>query len=593
MSQKQALSDLANEVLSHTRLEEVIGSRIDIKKRNANYVACCPFHDEKTPSFHINTVNQFYHCFGCKKSGNAIHFLREYDKMSFIESLEYLARQAGIDLPTIKPKSSSVDQAAQQCLADVATTYQRALSQHVAAKQYLAERGINHEIQQNFAIGYAAEAWQTISQQHADTAEKRQHLLDQGMILSKNGRDYDRFRHRLMFPIRNPQGKVIAFGGRTLGNDPAKYLNSPKTSLFNKSHVLYGLFEMQQATRQIERIIVMEGYMDVVSAHQHGIHNVVATLGTASNQSHIKQCLRYCNHIVFCFDGDAAGKKAAWHALCEALPIMHDDLVMQFLMLENGDDPDSFLRTYGKAAFLKACDQATPLSDFLFNHFESSSDTLDARAKSARSISEHIQRMPTGLLKTLLTKRLAQQLEISAEDLLNSRTPHAPTVTSVAEPATRVESHAVSKPKASASQKLIEYSTQLCLQFTSGLIFPSEINTLRSLIAEFSCESPHLKLMLWLIKQIQQTETPQVGSIITQIEHEKAREWLAQQAAKTLQIDNATANDELKVTCQRIIRQLADSAAEKLITLSKSRALETHEQDKVKRLLQLIAQSGI
>lgn len=365
-------------LLSRADVVQVINQRVPLKKAGTSYKACCPFHDEKSPSFNVSQTKQFYHCFGCGASGDALKFLMEYDGLSFVEAVESLAAQYGMDVPReqlspAKQKAQQVKQQQQRDLYDVmhlaAKFYRHQLRDHAGssdAKAYLKARGLNADIAKTFVIGFAPPGWDSLVSGLKADAKLKQQLIEVGLLVEKEGgKLYDRFRHRIMFPIRDGRGRVVAFGGRVLGDDQPKYLNSPETPIFHKSYALYGLYEMRQTRQKFDHILVVEGYMDVVALAQFGVQNAVATLGTATTVEHLEMLFRQVNEVVFCFDGDAAGLKAAWKALELALPMMEQERSVKFLFLPQGEDPDSMIRQDGLEGFQNRVAAALPLSAFL------------------------------------------------------------------------------------------------------------------------------------------------------------------------------------------------------------------------------------
>src|SRR5690554_2828626 len=357
------------DLLDRVDLAELIGSRITLKKAGANYKACCPFHDEKTPSFNVRPDKGFYHCFGCGAHGDAISFVREFEGLGFTDAVEELARRAGLEVPYDQAAKQEIQQA--RTLTDAldfaSRFYHSALHgpQGSFARDYLKQRGLDSSIIQQYQIGFAPGTGTALY----DAAPKdlKGPLIETRTVSDQYGRPRDLFRNRVMFPIRNSRGKTIAFGGRTLGDDKAKYINSPESDVFHKSREIYGLYEAKQALKQLDKLLVVEGYMDVIALAQHGIHYAVATLGTATNQDSLTALLRQVRHIVFCFDGDQAGFRAADRAMDNALELMADGLHLQFLMLPEGEDPDTLIRKEGAEAFQKRIEAATPLSRYLFD----------------------------------------------------------------------------------------------------------------------------------------------------------------------------------------------------------------------------------
>jgi len=357
------------DLLDRVDLAELIGSRITLKKAGANYKACCPFHDEKTPSFNVRPDKGFYHCFGCGAHGDAISFVREFEGLGFTEAVEELAKRAGLEVPYDQSARQEIQQA--RTLTDAldyaSRFYQSALRspQGEFARDYLRQRGLDDNIIQLYQLGYAPATGTALFD--ACNRDLQGPLLETGTVSDKYGRPRDLFRNRVMFPIRNSRGKTVAFGGRTLGDDKAKYINSPESDVFHKSREIYGLYEAKQAIRQLDKLLVVEGYMDVIALAQHDIHFAVATLGTATNQDSLTALLRQVRHLVFCFDGDQAGFRAADRALENALELMADGMHLQFLMLPDGEDPDTLIRKEGPEAFQKRIEGATPLSRYLFD----------------------------------------------------------------------------------------------------------------------------------------------------------------------------------------------------------------------------------
>ncbi|UZE95886.1 DNA primase [Alkalimarinus alittae] len=360
-----------DDLLGRINIVELISSRVRLKKSGGSYKACCPFHEEKTPSFNVIPDKQFYHCFGCGASGNAIVFLREYENLSFNEAVEELARTAGMDVPRDEAIQKQYD--ASQLLIDAlefaSDFYQQQLQKHPLkehAQQYLSKRGLSSEIIKAYKLGFAPTEKSNLAP--LSSKERLKALIDTKIVFSEDGRTpFDLFRNRIMFPIRNTRGKTIAFGGRTLGNDKAKYINSPESSVFHKSHEIYGIYEVYKANRTIDKLLVCEGYMDVVSLAQYGVTYAVAMLGTATNQDNLNALLRHSNHLVFCFDGDTAGLNAAHKAMHNCLPLIQDGVQIQFLLLPEGEDPDTMIRKEGKSSFEARITQARPLSSFFFD----------------------------------------------------------------------------------------------------------------------------------------------------------------------------------------------------------------------------------
>lgn len=411
-----------DDLISRTDIVEVINARVQLKKAGREYKACCPFHDEKTPSFTVVPAKQFYHCFGCGANGSALGFLMQHDHLSFVEAVEELASLAGVDVPREAGTSGATrtDEGLYTILEQAGHHYVAQLKQTPSAVDYLKGRGISGAIAKEYGLGYAPDNWDGLADEFGSSEQTSQRLKTTGMVISRDhGGFYDRFRGRLMFPIRDVRGRVIAFGGRVLGKGEPKYLNSPETTLFHKGRELYGLFEARKALRDIESLIVVEGYMDVVGLAQHGVRNAVATLGTATTAEHLRRIFRITHQIVFCFDGDRAGRAAAWRALTNALPEVREGREIRFLFLPDGHDPDSLVRKEGQQGFEDRLQKALPLSDYLVKELASQVNlgTVEGRAKFADLSRPLLQRLPEGVYRSFLVDRLAQTVRMNGAEL--------------------------------------------------------------------------------------------------------------------------------------------------------------------------------
>lgn len=399
-----------NDLLARADIVDLIDSRVTLKKAGKNYQARCPFHDEKTPSFSVSPDKQFYYCFGCGASGTALTFLMEYDRLEFVEAVETLARRVGVEVPREAGRRPTEDLSGLYAALGAAERFFRGeLKKSPAAVEYLKGRGLTGEVARDFGIGYAPEAWQALGDA-LGASHGRDDLLKSGLLTRNDkGRTYDRFRGRIMFPIRDTRGRVIGFGGRVLGaDDGPKYLNSPETPLFHKGRELYGLYEARRALRRIDTLIVVEGYMDVVALAQAGIANCIATLGTAATTEHFQKLFRSANEVVCCFDGDAAGRQAAWRALESALGTLSDGRQLKFMFLPEGEDPDSLVRKEGKAEFLRRVERSSAAIEYLFSRLTEGLDLsqLDGQAQLASLALPFIEQVPEGVLKQLMQRRL-------------------------------------------------------------------------------------------------------------------------------------------------------------------------------------------
>jgi DNA primase len=423
------LSDaFLDDLLARTDIVEVIGARVEIKRAGREYSGRCPFHDERSPSFTVSPTKQFYHCFGCGAHGTAIKFLMEYDRMEFLDAVEELAKRAGIEVPRdAVRRDSSEDSAPLYAALDAAARFFAGqLQTSDVARAYLDRRGVDVATRERFTLGYAPDGWEGLKSALGSDAQ-RLSVLDRVGLLSKNdaGRVYDKFRARVMFPIHDRRGRVIAFGGRVLEKeDGPKYLNSPETPLFHKGRELYGLWQVRQAHSKIPQLVVVEGYMDVVSLFQFGVDTAVATLGTATTPDHAELLFRNAPDVYFCFDGDRAGRSAAWRALESVLPRMKDGRQALFLFLPDGEDPDTIVRSEGAAGFQARIAKATPLSEFFFAELSHDVNlgTLDGKARLAERAKPYLAQIPDGAFRDLMLARLR---EITGVD----RAPAAATAT--------------------------------------------------------------------------------------------------------------------------------------------------------------------
>jgi len=418
-----------DQLLNRIDVVDLIDGYVPLKKAGANYKACCPFHGEKTPSFTVSPSKQFYHCFGCGVNGTAIGFLMDYDHMEFREAIEKLASSAGMEIPTesqgaIRKQTISQGIDLYQLMNTVSDFYQDKLRNHADKQQaidYLKHRGLSGEVAMRFSMGFAPEGWDNLMSEHGVTTPAQKALLDTGMLTqNEKKRTYDRFRHRIMFPIHDHRGRVVGFGGRVLGDGEPKYLNSPETPIFHKGSELYGLYAARGGIKEADGVLVVEGYMDVVALAQAGINNAVATLGTATTPMHLQRLFRHTPNITFSFDGDRAGKAAAWKALETSLSSLQDGHQISFLFLPDDEDPDTMVRKIGKDGFLKLVENATPLPEFLINTLKQQADInrLDGRAKLAKLAKPLVQKLPRGVLRSLIIDQLVVLTQAAAKDIL-------------------------------------------------------------------------------------------------------------------------------------------------------------------------------
>lgn len=568
--------DFINELIARTDIVALIDARVPLKKAGMNYSACCPFHQEKTPSFTVSPSKQFYHCFGCGASGNAVSFLLEFDRLDFVSAIEYLAAQLGLTVPhdgemvAVLPQSQDL----YQLLEQAARFYQQQLKQAPIAIDYLKQRGLTGQIAKQFALGYAPAGWDRLLNQLGNSTERREQLLTAGMLIKKDDNQgfYDRFRERIMFPIRDRRGRVIGFGGRVLDdNHQPKYLNSPETPIFHKGSELYGLYEARQANRDLQLLLVVEGYMDVVALAQHGINYAVATLGTATTADHIRQLARHVNTIIFCFDGDTAGKTAAWRALNNALPVIQDGMQLKFLFLPDNEDPDSLIRKIGATAFTEKLTQAIPFSDFLFGHLRSQVGgvSLDSKAQLVKLATPLIQQMQPNTLRHLIIERLAQLSGITPQ--------HLPNLLQVAEPQPTYYS-----ANASITRKYLSpLSRLLVLLIQQPALAKTIVHTI-----ELSCLTlPGSALLRDVLNILLEQSHLNTGGLLECFREHQDYQHLAKLAAWEHNIPATGMQAELQAAISRVLQADRDYQIEVLLQKAQQQGLTAEEKVQLQQLL--------
>ncbi len=420
-----------DDLLSRVDIVDVIDKRIKLRKTGKNYSALCPFHTEKSPSFSVEPDKQFYYCFGCGAGGNALGFVMDYERMDFPQAVEALAGDYGLEVPHEEgrkdDKRQSENKALLAVLHDANVFYQQQLRVHpqkARAVSYLKGRGLTGEIAKVFGIGFAPPGWDNLLRALGTTAQTIEHMITSGLVIKreqdaeKDGQ-YDRFRDRIMFPIRDTRGRVIGFGGRVLTDEKPKYLNSPETPVYHKANELYGLYEARRTNPKLTRFMIVEGYMDVVALAQHGIDYAVATLGTATNVTHLNRLFRLVSEVIYCFDGDSAGRTAAWRGMQATLPVLEDGRQVRFLFLPEGEDPDTLVRKIGKDRFTGMIDAATPLADFFFDHLSEGLDvqSIEGRARLSSLAAPLLRQMPNGLYRQLMIDRLASMAGVESRSM--------------------------------------------------------------------------------------------------------------------------------------------------------------------------------
>lgn len=519
--------DFIDDLVARADIVEVIGRRVPLKKAGREFKACCPFHDEKSPSFTVSPNKGFYHCFGCGAHGTAVGFLMDFDHMSFVEAIESLAQSMGVEVPR-----DESDKPAQrydelfQLMGKVERFWQKELRGHSQAADYLTQRGIDGATAQRFGIGFAPDGWSTVLDKFGSADDAADRLLAAGLVIRKdNGRHYDRFRDRIMFPIRDARGRCIGFGGRTMGDGEPKYLNSPETVLFHKGRELYGLWEARQALRHIEQLLVVEGYMDVVALARNGIDFAVATLGTATTADHLNRLFRLSENVSFCFDGDAAGRKAAWRALETALPHIREGRQIRFIFLPDGQDPDSYVNAHGADAFMDLLDNGMPLSEFLISELAAQVDldSVDGKARFAELAKPLLGKIPRGVYHDLLVESLAQRVGLTTEKLARNMATEgeAGSARSSARPALAVQQRSSSR---AGKPSVIRRAITLLLNHPPA----AEMLDIEKLAG---VRRPGIELLQRLIETVQQEPNITTAGLLERWRHDDAGRHLGKLAA--------------------------------------------------------------
>jgi len=506
-----------DELLERVDIVDVIDARVNLRKAGKNYSALCPFHDEKSPSFSVNADKQFYYCFGCGAGGNAIGFLMEYERLEFPAAIEKLAAMAGLEVPRegITGRGATPRHAELSARLEAVTAwFQSQLRSHpqaTEARAYLQKRGLSDETVQRFGIGFAPPGWDGLLSALGRSDSDRKLLQEAGLLIARDdGGLYDRFRHRVMFPIRDNRGRTVAFGGRVLTDEKPKYLNSPETVLFHKGQELYGLFEARRATRELDCILIVEGYMDVVMLAQHGISNAAGTLGTALTANHLQRLFRYTPSVIFCFDGDEAGRRAAARALELALPAMLDGRQASFLFLPEGEDPDSLVQRVGAGIFRDLLADATPLSAFLFEHYSKAIDLehIDGRARLSNLLLPLINRIPGTVFRELMLAALAERVGTAVAKLAQKPPEAAPPTTTGPTGPSPTRRPPQVPPARSRVQGATRRAMKLLLQR------PSLVEHVPDVAELVSPADPDFPLFVKLVEQIRRNPRTSLGIVL-------------------------------------------------------------------------------
>jgi DNA primase len=590
-----------DELIARADIVEVIGARVQLKKSGREYKACCPFHTEKTPSFWVSPDKQFYHCFGCGKHGTVIGFLMEHDHMSFPEAVEELAARLGVEVPREGGTDSGArraDEPLYALMAQVASHYAQLLEREPRARDYLTRRGLAPETVARFGLGYAPDSWNEVLRRFGAADADRRRLAEAGLIIERERgqgqaaeRHYDRFRDRVMFPIRDGRGRVIAFGGRVIDAGEPKYLNSPETVLFHKGRELYGLYEVRRARSNLGRLLVVEGYMDVVRLHQAGIDYAVATLGTATTPEHFRRIFRLVPEVVFAFDGDRAGRAAAWRALQQALPEAREGREIGFLFLPEGHDPDTLVGEEGRAAFEARLEGAVPLSEYLVRELSEQSDLshADGRARFAAAARPLLAKVPEGVYRELLLERLGGVVGLAPRRLEELWTAeHGPppaAARDAAPPAGRARSAVRARGDAGRGS-LVRQAIVRLVHFPA---IAAEVSAAERAGLD-NAEEPGVALLRELLDELR--ERP------AQIPAQLVQRWAGRENAESLQkllereaviTDAGSAAGELRAALVKLAEQAAGRRLEALEAKSRSGSLAPDEIKEFQQLMEKLA----
>jgi DNA primase len=566
-----------DELLARVDIVSVIDARVPLKKAGHEFKACCPFHTEKTPSFYVSPTKQFYHCFGCGAHGTAIGFLMEYERLEFPDAVEDLARDLGLEVPHEQGGPAHVGaeplDELRELLEKVNAYYQRQLREHsqrARAVDYLKARGVDGPIAARFGLGYAPPGWDGL--RDALGGQATAGLLKLGLLIERGeGGGYDRFRDRVMFPIRDRRGRVVGFGGRTLADDPAKYMNSPESPLFHKGRELYGLYEARAAVRQLERLVVVEGYMDVVALAQHGVPFAVATLGTATTADHLDALYRAAPEVVFCFDGDRAGRQAAWRALDQALPTQRDGRTARFLFLPEGEDPDSLVRSEGEAGFRARLEKAMPLSEYLVSEIAGQVDMgiPEGRARLHQLAAPLVAKVPEGVFRELLLERLGQAVQLSAEKL----------------------SKLITKPEAAPApprmRKRPPGGGPSPVRFALGLLLrrPQLAERVASTAGWAETELPGMALLVKVVETLQLTPGITTAGLLERWRDDPEGRHLHRLLEREDPVPEAGLEAEFDDTVRRLDALARESRLEVLLALAEQGTLDAAGKDELRTLL--------
>jgi DNA primase len=588
-----------DEVVARSDIVEIIGARVALKKSGREYKACCPFHSEKSPSFWVSPDKQFYHCFGCGAHGTVVGFLMQYEKLGFPDAVADLAERAGLELPReAQSAREPVGGDLYEIMARAARFFEQNLADNPRARAYLDSRGIDAATCAKFSLGYAPDSWNALLNRFGTQEDERRRLLQAGLIIERDARAaraqpgfYDRFRDRLMFPIRDSRGRVLAFGGRVIDQGEPKYLNSPETPLFHKGRELYGLYEARQARTDFKRLMIVEGYMDVVRLHQAGITYAVATLGTATTQEHLHKIFRMTSELVFCFDGDRAGRQAAWRALENALSLARDGRELKFLFLPEGHDPDTLVAAEGAEAFEARLKSALPLSEYLVQQLSAQVDLthVDGRAKLASLAAPLFARLPEGVYRDLLLSRLAAEIRMPAEKLQEHLAAAGAAAAGAKRPSPRAEPIPAHRGRMSAGRgNLLSQAIALVLHHPAAARAAGDFASLRGV------DKPGMAVLKELLEQASAMTQPSTAMLLERWRDRPEYARLSELAmAPAMVAEEEGAAKELHMAVKKLLEAYGPGRrVNELLRKSEETGLNSDEKAELSSLLKTKARPG-
>ncbi|GAB0152964.1 DNA primase [Marinobacterium sp. BA1] len=599
-----------DDLLARVNIVDVIDGRVKLKRAGKNYSGLCPFHKEKSPSFSVSPDKQFYYCFGCGAGGNALGFLMEYDRLNFPEAVEELAKLAGVDVPRDegRPADHQREQEIKrqfEALEHSNRYFQdmlRSSSERERAIGYLKQRGLSGQIAAAFGIGYAPPGWDNLLQHFAHLENAAPLLEQSGMVIHNEDKQryYDRFRDRIMFPIRDVRGRVLGFGGRVLGDDKPKYLNSPETPTFHKGRELYGLYEARKHSNQLERLLIVEGYMDVVSLAQHGIHWSVATLGTATTAQHLERLFKLVPEVIFCFDGDAAGRQAAQRALGVTLPVIRDGQEARFLFLPDGEDPDTLVRREGETAFSQRVSQALPLSEFFFRQLSDEADlsSMDGRARFSNQALPLIQSMQPSLLKQMMLDRICEITGLSLEQISSvidlhqaTSTPAPISAEKASQPASTPNPYQQIRPAPVRNKPTQSEHRNLVNQAISILLHRPDLARSTAPAADFvSISETNIGVLIRLLHYLQQEPEGSLGTLLVDWQDDPDHRADLMLLNEISHLDPVMGDVDaarlLEDTLNRLLGRRHETLLDQLLKKSRQAPLTDDEKRELQQLLQ-------